>query len=100
MNQIELEKIADSFDKDRSGMIDLSEIISVLKGSNRRTRRPVVRQEVMSDAERIENEVRYVNHMQYVYCFFNLHDFFNPGVTVGYAVATLLDQDPGGQMHL
>ena len=57
MNQIELEKIADTFDKDRSGMIDLSEIIATLKGSNRRTRRPVV-QENMSDAEMIENEVR------------------------------------------
>lgn len=56
MNQIELEKIADTFDKDRSGMIDLSEIISVLKGSNRRTRRPVV-QEAMTDAQRIDNEV-------------------------------------------
>ena len=56
MNQIELEKIADTFDKDRSGMIDLSEIISTLKSSNRRTRVPVV-QEAVSDAVKIDNEV-------------------------------------------
>ncbi len=56
MNQIELEKIADTFDKDRSGMIDLSEIITELKGTNRRTRRPIV-QEVLSDAQKIDNEV-------------------------------------------
>lgn len=57
MNQIELEKIADTFDKDRSGMIDLSEIIGELKGSNRKTRRPVVVQEAMTDSQKIENEV-------------------------------------------
>ena len=58
MNQIELEKIAATFDKDRSGMIDLSEIISTLKGSNRRTRRPVVQEAALTDAQKIENEVR------------------------------------------
>ena len=58
MNQIELEKIADTFDKDRSGMIDLSEIITVLKGTNRRTRRPIVQEESLTDAQKIENEVR------------------------------------------
>ena len=63
MNQIELEKIADSFDKDRSGMIDLSEIITVLKGTNRRTRRPVVQEESLTDAQKIENEVREVSIM-------------------------------------
>ncbi len=57
MSQIELEKIADTFDKDRSGMIDLSELFSVLKGSNRRTRRPPVVQEVTTDAQKIDNEV-------------------------------------------
>lgn len=54
MNQIELEKIADFFDKDHSGTIDLSEILRVLKG-NRRGKYVV--QEALSDAEKIENEV-------------------------------------------
>ena len=56
MNQIELEKIADSFDKDRSGTIDLREIVSVLKGGSRQTRRPVV-QETLTDQQKIDNEV-------------------------------------------
>ena len=60
MNQIELEKIAATFDKDRSGMIDMSEILSVLKGSNRRTRRPVVQEASLTDSQKIENEVRAV----------------------------------------
>ena len=55
MNQIELEKIADFFDKDRSGLIDLSEILRVIKGSKRGK---YVVQEALSDAEKIENEVR------------------------------------------
>lgn len=55
MNQIELEKIADSFDKDRSGVIDLSEILRVLKGSKRG--KYVVQEAAMSDSEKIENEV-------------------------------------------
>ena len=50
MNQIELEKIADSFDKDQSGTIDLREIVSVLKGGSRHTRRPVV-QETLTDQQ-------------------------------------------------
>ena len=54
MNQIELEKIADFFDKDHSGTIDLSEILRVLKG-NRRGKYVV--QEALSDSEKIENEV-------------------------------------------
>lgn len=57
MNQIELEKIANEFDKDRSGTIDLGEIVSTLKGSsNRQTRRPVV-QEALSDQQKIDTEV-------------------------------------------
>ena len=56
MNQIELEKIADFFDKDRSGMIDLSDIMSTLKGGTRQTRRRVT-QEVVSDAQKIDTEV-------------------------------------------
>ena len=57
MNQIELEKIADTFDKDKSGMIDLSEIISTLKDGNRKTRRPVMQEAAISDAQKIANEV-------------------------------------------
>ncbi len=56
MNQIELEKIADAFDKDRSGVIDLSEIIGVFKGGSRQTRRPMV-QEAVTDNQKIDNEV-------------------------------------------
>lgn len=63
ITQIELEKIADSFDKDHSGMIDLSAIIRVLKGSTRRTRPHV--QEALSDSEKIEHEVGVVTS---VYC--------------------------------
>ncbi len=58
MNQIELEKIADFFDKDHSGTIDLSEILRVLKG-NRRGKYVV--QEALSDSEKIENEVCFSN---------------------------------------
>ncbi len=58
MNQIELEKIADSFDKDHSGMIDLSDIIANLKGGSRQGGRRTVVQEVMSDSAKIDREVR------------------------------------------
>ena len=54
MTQIELEKIADTFDCDRDGMIDLNEIVTVVKGT-RRTR-PLYARE-MSDAEKIDHEV-------------------------------------------
>ncbi len=56
MTQIELEKIADSFDKDRSGMIDLSAILGVLKGRTQRRPRPLS-QETLTDDDKIENEV-------------------------------------------
>ena len=55
MNQIELEKIADFFDKDRSGMIDLNEILRVIKGSKRGK---YVQEAAMTDSQKIENEVR------------------------------------------
>ena len=35
MSQIELEKIADHFDRDKDGYIDLSEISSILRGLRR-----------------------------------------------------------------
>ena len=54
MTQIELEKIADTFDRDRDGMIDLNEIMTVVKGT-RRTCPMYVRE--MSDAEKIDHEV-------------------------------------------
>jgi len=54
MTQIELEKIADTFDRDRDGMIDLNEIMTVVKGT-RRTRPMYARE--MSDAEKIDHEV-------------------------------------------
>lgn len=56
MTQIELEKIADTFDKDRSGMIDLSAILGVIKGSTRRRPR-TQSHEAMTDDEKIESEV-------------------------------------------
>lgn len=67
MNQIELEKIADMFDKDKSGMIDLSEIISTLKDGNRRTRRPVMQEAAISDAQKIANEVSTENTCKHMY---------------------------------
>ena len=72
MNQIELEKIADFFDKDHSGTIDLSEILRVLKG-NRRGKYVV--QEALSDAEKIENEVCFSNKI--VIFDINLHSPFS-----------------------
>ena len=57
MNQIEMEKIADHFDHNRSGNIDLGEIMTVLKGVKSRTRVPSTSQP-MTDAEKIEQEVQ------------------------------------------
>ena len=54
MNQIELEKIADTFDKDRTGLINLSEIVGVLKGSKRYR---AMAQESLSDSQKIDHEV-------------------------------------------
>ena len=56
MNQIELEKIADIFDESRSGLIDLSQIVTVLKGQNR-SRGSTVTEKQLSDAEKIDHEV-------------------------------------------
>ena len=54
MNQIELEKIADSFDRDHDGFIDLSEINAILRGI-RRTRS--LAKHPVTDSEKIEEEV-------------------------------------------
>ena len=59
MNQIEMEKIADTFDRNRSGLIDLSEIMAILKGQKQH--RPFVKNpgpsRALSDAEKIDMEV-------------------------------------------
>ena len=69
MTQIELEKIADSFDKDHSGMIDLNAILGVLKGSSRRRARPLA-QETMTDSDKIENEVNLTFKTKELSCHF------------------------------
>ena len=56
MNQIEMEKIADHFDHNRNGNIELSELMSVLKGS-KTWKRAAHTNQPMSDAEKIEQEV-------------------------------------------
>ena len=55
MSQIELEKIADHFDRDRDGYIDLSEISSILRGLRRA--RSLAKKQPISDTEKIEHEV-------------------------------------------
>lgn len=74
MTQIEMEKIADTFDKNRSGLIDLADIIAILKGHKVRSRPVVERQ--MSDAEKIEFEVGCLScthfHIQCFYCMFSV----------------------------
>ena len=59
MNQIEMEKIAEAFDKNKNGLIDLTEIISVLK-KGQTSHRVVtsVASKSMSDADKIELEVK------------------------------------------
>ena len=54
MTQIELEKIADTFDTNRDGMINLNEIMAVVKGTKRTRGMP---ERSMSDAEKIDHEV-------------------------------------------
>ena len=55
MNQIELEKIADHFDRDHDGYIDLSEISSILRGIRRA--RSLAKRQPVSESEKIEYEV-------------------------------------------
>ena len=55
MNQIELEKIADHFDRDHDGYIDLSEINSILRGIRRA--RSLAKRQPVSDSEKIDHEV-------------------------------------------
>ena len=55
MSQIELEKIADHFDRDKDGYIDLSEISSILRGLRRA--RSLAKKQPISDSEKIDYEV-------------------------------------------
>ena len=58
MNQIELEKIADSFDRNKNGLIDLAEISAILKGQKiRRKYKTTATAKPLSDAEKINMEV-------------------------------------------
>ena len=55
MSQIELEKIADHFDRDGYGYIDLSEISSILGGLRRA--RSLAKKQPISESEKIDHEV-------------------------------------------
>ena len=82
MSQIETEKIADHFDHNRNGNIDLGEIMTVLKGSKSRARAQPTSQP-MTDAEKIEHEVGHQRDRQihifsiYLVCYNSLVPFFN-----------------------
>lgn len=54
MTQIELEKVANTFDQGQSGCINLSEMVAVLKGTSKKQ---TVSQKVLSDSDKIEIEV-------------------------------------------
>jgi dystonin len=61
MNQIELEKIADHFDRDHDGYIDLGEINSILRGIRRA--RSLAKRHPLSDSEKIDHEIQHqVSH--------------------------------------
>lgn len=60
MNKIELEKIADHFDRNKDGIIDLSEITAILSGSKRVRTLATAN---MSDGDKIEHEVRGVGDL-------------------------------------
>ena len=68
MNQIELEKIADHFDRDHDGYIDLGEINSILRGIRRA--RSLAKRHPLSDSEKIDHEVieykTYILYTMYV----------------------------------
>ena len=69
INEIELEKIADHFDRDHDGFIDLNEIISIL-GCNYRERslakrRPVTDSQKIDQAVRDESLHNYYIHTHY-----------------------------------
>ena len=55
MNQIEMEKIADALDPNHTNVIDLNEIVSVLKGFKRSR---TLSKEKLTDSEKVDHEVR------------------------------------------
>ena len=55
MSQIELEKIADHFDRDKDGYIDLSKLSSQLRGQRRA--RSLTKEQPVSDSGKIDLEV-------------------------------------------
>lgn len=59
MNQIEMEKIADSFDRNKTGLIDLSDIMAILKGQRPKQKFTVSSgpARALSDADKIDMEV-------------------------------------------
>lgn len=58
MNQIEMEKISDSFDRNKSGLIDLAEITAILKGQKvHKQFKAAASAKPSSDAEKIDMEV-------------------------------------------
>ena len=65
MNQIEMEKIADGFDANRTGLIDLSQIMAILKGQKPRARfvPSAGPARALSDSEKIDLEV------QEIFCY-------------------------------
>ena len=71
MNQIEMEKIADGFDANRTGLIDLSQIMAILKGQKPRARfvPSAGPARALSDSEKIDLEVQeifyYFNNILY-----------------------------------
>ena len=67
MNQIEMEKIADGFDANRTGLIDLSQIMAILKGQKPRARfvPSAGPARALSDSEKIDLEV------QEIFYYFN-----------------------------
>ena len=54
MTQIELEKVANTFDQGHGGCINLSQMVAVLKGTSKKQ---FVSQKVLSDSEKIDIEV-------------------------------------------
>ena len=66
MTQIELEKVANTFDQGQSGSINLSEMVAVLKGTSKKQSMP---QKVMSDADKIDFEVMVLQWMLYILMF-------------------------------
>ena len=58
INQIEMEKIADAFDRNKSGLIDLAEMTAILKGQkSRKQLKTSASAKPVSDTEKIDMEV-------------------------------------------